>query len=88
MDTALAEWIERVGDVQAFDETKIVRAPSVSETEKWRYWRCGLADGSRLSVNIQTKPDGQKSMLAINHDNLASSEAVEAWRQYWKAFLA
>ncbi|NCU29907.1 hypothetical protein EOM60_04865 [Candidatus Saccharibacteria bacterium] len=53
----------------------------------WRYWRRDLADGGRLSVNIQGKPSGTKSTLTINHDNLSATEDVETWRSFWKSFI-
>ena len=36
-----------------------------------------MENGSIVSINIQTKPSGEKSMLAINHDKLESSAEVE-----------
>lgn len=84
MDEALAKWLETVKDSSEFNGMKITRAGNVSQTKKWRYWRCGLEDGSAVSVNIQTKPSADKSMLAINHDKLQNGEDVERWRTYWK----
>ncbi|MDO5665209.1 MAG: hypothetical protein Q4G63_08145 [Bacteroidia bacterium] len=86
MDIALEKWMKRVDGVLEFGGVKISREPSVTQTEKWRYWRCGLEDGSTLSVNIQTKPNGIKSGLAINHDKLSEAGDVEKWRSFWKSF--
>ena len=86
MDNVLEKWVQRVDGISKFNGLKISREPSVSQTEKWRYWRCGLEDGSTLSVNIQTKPNGEKSGLAINHDKLSEAEDVEKWRGFWKSF--
>ncbi|HPQ82129.1 MAG: hypothetical protein KDA17_02480 [Candidatus Saccharibacteria bacterium] len=36
-----------------------------------------MENGSIASINIQTKPSGKKSMLAINLDKLESSAEVE-----------
>lgn len=87
MDTALAAWIEKVGNAHEFDGVKIVGKPRTSESEKWRYWRVDLENGSKISVNIQTKPAGDKSSLAINHDKLQHAKDVEFWRAFWKSFL-
>ena len=87
MDTALATWLELVSDRAEFDDVPIKGQPRISETEKWRYWRCDLEDGSKLSVNIQTKSPGDKSALAINHDKLSVAEDVDRWRTYWSAKL-
>lgn len=88
MDAALAEWMSYVGDRIDFHDIAIDGVPRISQTDKWRYWRCNLADGSKLSVNIQTKPAGEKSTLSINHDKLSDADGVELWRSYWKSFVA
>ena len=86
MDTALEKWVKRVEGITEFGGVKIIREPSISQTEKWRYWRCGLEDKSTISVNIQNKPGGGKSILAINHDKIQQAADLENWRTYWKAF--
>ena len=86
MDRVLATWVEQVGEQREFQGDVMIGEPRLSQSEKWRYWRCTLDYGSIVSVNIQTKPSGDKSILAINHDKLESSEAVEAWRSYWRTF--
>ncbi|NLO71258.1 MAG: hypothetical protein GX102_10065 [Porphyromonadaceae bacterium] len=86
MDEALEKWVKKVEGITEFDGVKITREPAISQTEKWRYWRCGLEDKSKISVNIQTKPGGVKSSLAINHDKIQEAGGVEKWRAFWKAF--
>jgi hypothetical protein len=44
-------------------------------SEKWRYWRCGLDDGSRIVVTIGDKPPA-KSVLSVQHERLDSAEEV------------
>lgn len=88
MDTALAAWQGLVEGRDAFDGVKIERAGEASRTEKWRYWRCGLADGTKVNVNISAKPGGAKSALAVNHTDLADGEASDRWRAFWKEFLS
>ncbi len=88
MDAALAKWLALTKDVRAFNGVKVTDAGKVSQTEKWRYWRCVLADGGRLSVNFQTKPGGSKTSMAINHDKLSAGDLVEPWRAFWKSFTA
>lgn len=83
MDDALASWQQHMKDCTAFSDIAISRGPDISSTEKWRYWRCGLADGSRVNINIyQKSPD--KASLSIQHEKLESTEQVEHWRSYWK----
>lgn len=86
MDEALEKWVKSLDGMTEFDGVKITSEPSISQTEKWRYWRCGLEDKSAISVNIQTKAEGEKSSLAINHDKIQEAGDLEKWRKYWKTF--
>lgn len=88
MDAALEKWVALAGTVKDFSGVKVSDPGKVSQTEKWRYWRCGLEDGARVSVNFQTKPGGAKSSMAINHDKIADGSLVEPWRAFWKSFTA
>ncbi len=85
-DQALETWVKLVGGRNEFSEITISRAPEITTTDKWRYWRCGLADGSRVNVNIYQKVPG-KAALSVQHEKLESSEQVEHWRPYWKELL-
>ncbi len=86
MDDVLQKWVDAVQNADEFNSVKILLPAKISKTDKWRYWRCKLEDDSMISVNIQTKTDGHKSMLAINHDKLDAASAVEQWRNFWKEF--
>lgn len=86
MNDTLAKWTASVEGITQFDGVKITRIPTTSQTEKWRYWRCGLEDESSISVNIQNKPGNEKSILAINHNKIQRFEDLERWRSFWKAF--
>lgn len=86
LDDALAFWQQLVANVDEFSGVAISGNPTVSQTEKWRYWRCNLADGSRVNVNISQKAS-DKTSLSIQHEKLESTEQVEHWRSYWKAYL-
>jgi len=87
MDFALQWWLDAVEGLDGFSDVSISRGPDVSESAKWRYWRIGLADGSRVNVNIYEKAPG-KSGLGIQHEKLESTEQIEHWRAWWKQFLA
>lgn len=58
----------------------------ISQTDKWRYWRAACYYGSKLSVNFQAKPSGDKTSMAVNHDNLAEESDVEIMWCFWKQF--
>jgi hypothetical protein len=65
----------------------------VSRTEKWRYWRAALADGTRVTVTISDKPGsaakagGPASTLAVTSSKLASREDAARWKSFWRAYL-
>jgi hypothetical protein len=61
--------------------------PSLSDTATWRYWRAGVADGSRVSVNITAKDPG-RSTLGIEHKGIATAEGRAAWKDAWARVLA
>ena len=86
MDDALALWVQAMQGRTEFSDIAISRGPDTSQTDKWRYWRCGLADGSAVSVNIYEKAPG-KSALSVEHAKLESEAQVEHWREWWKGVL-
>lgn len=87
MDEALAMWLELVGGADSFSGIDISDGPDVNSTQKWRYWRCRLTDGSRVNVNIYEKATG-KSALGIQHERLESTVQVEHWRAFWKDYIS
>lgn len=62
-----------------------------SATEKWRYWRADLADGTTVAVTINDKKvaDGAapKATVAIGHRGLPSPDAAAAAKDAWKDLL-
>ncbi len=94
-DEVLEGWLARVpAPERGFDGVAFAGEPTVSRTEKWRYWRVGLADGSRITVTIADKPGGAAkapgpaSTLAVTSAKLASREEADRWKAFWKAHLA
>ncbi|MGD9714027.1 MAG: hypothetical protein AB7V46_18505 [Thermomicrobiales bacterium] len=86
MDEALAWWERSVAGKDMFADIPISRGPDTSMTEKWRYWRAGLADGSAINVNIYEKAPG-KASLSVQHVQLESTDHIDHWRAHWKDFL-
>lgn len=86
MDSVLAWCVELTGGRTEFCDIAVTRGPMVTETPKWRYWRCGLADGSRVNINVSAKGTG-KATLSIQHERLESADQAEHWRAYWKQVL-
>jgi hypothetical protein len=87
MDDALAAWSDLVGGLEEFGGVPVDKEPTTSATEKWRYWRVPLADGSRVSLDICDSAPG-KSRMGINHTKLDSPAAAEHWRSAWKEIFA
>lgn len=86
-DLALAAWMDVVGGREEFGGIPIDAPATTSSSEKWRYWRVPLADGTRVAVNISDKPGG-KASVGLAHTKLDSAEAIEFWRPLWKQILA
>ena len=87
MDETLQAWLEIIDSRTEFGDVPIEGEPSTSSTDRWRYWRVALADGTRVVVNISEKPGG-KSTVGLQHSKLDSSEAIQYWRPIWKGLLA
>ncbi|NLD85636.1 MAG: hypothetical protein GX636_06955 [Actinomycetales bacterium] len=86
-DSVLEAWSEVVAGREEFGGVPVESTPTTSSTEKWRYWRVPLADGTRAAVNFSDKPGG-KTSVGVNHTKLDSAEAIEFWRPIWKDLLA
>lgn len=86
IDHALEAWVHLAGDRPEFGDVSVEKPGEISKTDKWRYWRAGLSDGTRIVVTIDESSPG-KSRFNITHEKLPSAEAIEHWRHYWKVFL-
>ncbi|WP_300342248.1 hypothetical protein [Nesterenkonia sp.] len=86
-DAALTRWQQVVEGQDSFGGVPLEEAPTTSATEKWRYWRAKLADGTRVAVTISDKPGG-KSTVAVQHSKLASADQITTWKSVWKEVLA
>lgn len=87
LDDALAAWQAIVAGRTEFIGLRVAGEPASSATEKWRYWRCGLEDGSKVNVTVNAVGPG-KSRIAVEHTKLTSPEAIAASKQWWRELLA
>jgi hypothetical protein len=87
VDTVFEKWTNKYASVSSFNKMKISGEPSTSVTPKWRYWKIRLADKSRLNINFAQKSE-DKTLVQINHENLADTDELEKWRVYWKKELS
>ncbi len=86
MDDALKKWQKYVKSKKDLCGVKFSTKPNASKTDKWRYWRVDLADGTKITVIFGNKGSG-KAHLAVNHEKLPNAKAVAHWKSYWKEFL-
>ncbi|WP_332716009.1 hypothetical protein [Pelagibacterium mangrovi] len=86
-EEALGLWSAIADGLHDADGVAFAGEAETSASEKWRYWRRGLADGTRVGATIGEKPGG-KATIAVTHEKLADEEAVARWRGYWKSVLA
>lgn len=84
--SALEAWLRIVDGREEFGGVPVESEPATSSTEKWRYWRVPLADGTRVAVNFSDK-NADKCTVGLGHTKLDSREAIEFWRPIWKELL-
>ena len=61
-DQTLKAWLEIVDSRAEFGGVRVEGEASTSSTDRWRYWRVSLANGTRVVVNISDKSDGKSSL--------------------------
>jgi hypothetical protein len=86
LDEALERWLHRVEGVIEFNGVEVQGQPKTSRTEKFRYWRAKLADGTQLNVSIYRQPDGRIS-LGVQHRPHSDRATADLWRAFWRAFV-
>lgn len=87
MDEVMDRWDGHVTAMSSHDGVPVEGKPERSETSKWRYWRCTLGDGSKVSATVSTRSKTTAG-LTVTHARLAGAEDKERWRKYWKNVLA
>lgn len=85
-DVALRKWLSVVDGLAEFGGVLAETEPRQSQSEKWRYWKVDLDDGSKVQVTISDKPVG-KAIIGIGHEKLADLDAVARSKAYWKQLL-
>lgn len=85
-DSALQAWTGLVAGREEFGGVPVDGEASMTRSEKWRYWRVPLADGTRVALNFSDKAGG-KATVGLVHTKLDSAEAIDYWRPVWKELL-
>jgi hypothetical protein len=86
LDDVLARFTDHMASLTELAGVRITRGPETSSSHKWRYWRCGLADGGVVSVTMYQKSPG-KVAVGVKHDKIDSADRIEVWRDFWKQIL-
>jgi hypothetical protein len=86
-DEALAKWLAVVDGMSEFAGVFAEAEPRQTRSEKWRYWRIALEDGSKVTVMCSDKAGG-KAVVAVDHERLADQETAARAKLYWKSLLA
>lgn len=86
MDSARDAWAALNAERAEYAGAFATSEPRMTESDKWRYWRVDLDDGSKVSVMFSDKPGG-KATVAVNHDKLASADAIASAKAFWKPLL-
>ncbi len=86
-DSALARWQDINCESAEFAGALALQEPRVTQSEKWRYWRVDLDNGSRVTVGFSDKPKG-KVGVGVNHEKLRDADEVSAAKAFWKELLA
>lgn len=85
LEGALKRWIIAIEHLALFNNTQLLGEPSISRSERWRYWRANFSDGTKVTVNIGLK--GEKISLAVDHSLAPSRESLETWKSFWRQIL-
>lgn len=92
MDAVLARIVDKAAGREDFAGVPVEAEPTASATEKRRYWKVKLTDGSRVTLTIQTKPAGTsggvRTGVGVNHDRIPEKADVEAAKAWWREFLS
>lgn len=78
-------WREAYEDATKFRGLKVSNIRT-SDTPVRTYWRCDLADGSRLTIAVEERVAG-KAMVTANHTKIKNEDEKEYWRVFWKEAL-
>jgi hypothetical protein len=86
IDEVFSAWLSFIKDRTSFDENPITNEPTMTKTDINRHWAVNLADGTRVSVDVNSYSP-PKTNLTITHAKLKDHESLEKWRSFWKQFL-
>ncbi len=89
-DEVFERWLALAHDGDgeiALDGVLLEEEPGISRTEKWRYWRARLADGSKATVSVTAKRGGEASVVGVEHGGLRGRAEADRWKAFWRLCL-
>ncbi len=86
MDQVFELWLNAVRDIKEFNSIPLAEKPAISKSEKWRYWRVDLQDGSKVTITVGAK-SAEKSILTFSNEKLKSQNDIEPWKAFWKDYI-
>lgn len=86
-DDALAAWQDVVAGRVDYAGAVTGEEPRVTQSDKWRYWRVDLDNGTRVTVHFSDKAGG-KSTIGVNHEKLVDADSVAEAKAFWKGLFA
>ncbi|QNE88600.1 hypothetical protein H0194_05615 [Corynebacterium incognita] len=81
-------WTEVFDALAEFLATKCpfdIEEPTTSATEKWRYWRADVTDGTKITINVSD--GGGKSKIGVQHSKLPDHDARQNVKDVWQSTL-
>lgn len=86
LDQVFKLWLNSVQGLKEFNFIPLAGKPATSKSEKWRYWRVDLMDGSKVTITVGTK-SADKSILTFSNERLKNQDAIEPWKVFWKNYI-
>lgn len=85
LDEVYAKWLETVASLNTYNGQDVLDTRK-SESDKWRYWRANMADGTRTVVGIHQQKPG-KVGFAIDQQKCVTKESADQWQDFWREFI-
>lgn len=87
LDHTLEVWSAIAAEAAPYRGVTTATEPQTSSTEKWRYWRATLEDGTKVQATIGLRENG-KSFAAFTHAGFDDDGEIDEWKAYWRYLLA
>jgi hypothetical protein len=85
MDDVFAAWQETTVPGKQYNGQDMITNPRPSTSEKWRYWRVEMSDGTKTVVGIhQAKPS--KVGFAVDQQKCSTEAQAKEWKAFWREY--